>query len=801
MVQIPSQDWPRRILPLTGAEDLLKQNPASDSAPQEERIPVDLITNYTLDQITLTSVGGGTSLIYGKFGNDLRFNSISPASSRISINLSSNLIEIDANAIVIANSVSLSDIGNVTSSPTVGEFLQYDGSGWITAPVLDQFYITDGPNTQVLNSSFDTISFVSTTNITAQVMPTNQVVFTWQAGIADLSDISVPSGANKVLVWDGSSYTWSDFTTLGGGTVTDAQNIGTLGQGVFASKLGSILRFRNVAPNSSKVLVTLSSNNILVDVAPLQIANEIRLENLLDVAGPPVHGDTLVYNDSTMKWETIPASGSGFSFDVYDQLNLFNSFGPVTPIRIYGQNGIETEFSSPTELAINLNAGLQNLSNVAISAVQNGDILVYNSVGGEWENKPLQFTVQGNVGSQLVKNGETLKILGNNGIFVQVISPDTTILNFNASLDDLSDIDTPTGINQILLWDGSAYVWTASSSISGEANTASNVGSAGFGVYKQKTGANLEFRNVASGSSKIDVTLNTNDITIDADAVQIASEVNLEQLANVVDVPDLDGFLKYNGTSWVTEVINGNFNVNIEADSGTNISLQDGDTYIIGGDDQFISTLNYVSGTTLETSILLDVNAVAQAIDLEDLGNVFGNPFPNDIIKYDGTKFIFEPLPTVSFSNAWLLDGNSEVSEKSFGTLTNFNIPIITNGNQVGVFRTNGRFGWGVTNPESTVEVNGSLGLGNMNTVTSSYIATGTDYMILADASSGAMTITIPAATGLYRREYVVKKIDSTGNSVIISSATNIDGALTYTILSQYVAIKLKSNGTQWFIY
>lgn len=51
--------------------------------------------------------------------------------------------------------------------------------------------------------------------------------------------------------------------------------------------------------------------------------------------------------------------------------------------------------------------------------------------------------------------------------------------------------------------------------VTGEINTASNVGTDGVGVYYQKTGVNLEFRHVAPGSSKVTTTLNGQDIDVD----------------------------------------------------------------------------------------------------------------------------------------------------------------------------------------------------------------------------------------------------------------------------------------------
>lgn len=51
----------------------------------------------------------------------------------------------------------------------------------------------------------------------------------------------------------------------------------------------------------------------------------------------------------------------------------------------------------------------------------------------------------------------------------------------------------------------------------GEANTASNVGTAGVGVFKQKTAANLEFKKLNAGSSKVTITDDTGNDEVDID--------------------------------------------------------------------------------------------------------------------------------------------------------------------------------------------------------------------------------------------------------------------------------------------
>lgn len=48
-------------------------------------------------------------------------------------------------------------------------------------------------------------------------------------------------------------------------------------------------------------------------------------------------------------------------------------------------------------------------------------------------------------------------------------------------------------------------------------------------------------------------------------------------------------------------------------------------------------------------------------------------------------------------ANGWLLNGNTEGSEKYFGTNDNFDIPLVTNNVARGVFDKSGNFGFGIT--------------------------------------------------------------------------------------------------------
>ncbi len=87
-------------------------------------------------------------------------------------------------------------------------------------------------------------------------------------------------------------------------------------------------------------------------------------------------------------------------------------------------------------------------------------------------------------------------------------------------------------------------------------------------------------------------------------------------------------------------------------------------------------------------------------------------------------------------------------------------------------------------------------------TVTSDYTATTDDDVILVDATSGSVTITLPSAVGISGEVYHVKKIDSTNNTVIIESegSSTIDGETSEFIMVQWTSLQIVSNGTNWFI-
>lgn len=124
-----------------------------------------------------------------------------------------------------------------------------------------------------------------------------------------------------------------------------------------------------------------------------------------------------------------------------------------------------------------------------------------------------------------------------------------------------------------------------------------------------------------------------------------------------------------------------------------------------------------------------------------------------------------------------------------------------TDANLVFIDASTNNVGIGTNAPTSKLHINGSVTL-PIVTKTTNYTATSADHTMLCDANTGSITITLPTAVGISGRVYVIKKVDSSANTVIVDGNASelIDGALTQTLTAIYESITIQSNGSAWYI-
>lgn len=84
--------------------------------------------------------------------------------------------------------------------------------------------------------------------------------------------------------------------------------------------------------------------------------------------------------------------------------------------------------------------------------------------------------------------------------------------------------------------------------------------------------------------------------------------------------------------------------------------------------------------------------------------------------------------------------------------------------------------------------------------VTASESVQPSDDILLVDTTGGSVTLTLPAAGTVRGQWFVVKKLVA-ANTVTLdgASAETIDGAATLAFTTQYQAVTIYSDGTEWW--
>ncbi|MFZ3047430.1 MAG: hypothetical protein WA151_16095, partial [Desulfatirhabdiaceae bacterium] len=75
-----------------------------------------------------------------------------------------------------------------------------------------------------------------------------------------------------------------------------------------------------------------------------------------------------------------------------------------------------------------------------------------------------------------------------------------------------------------------------------------------------------------------------------------------------------------------------------------------------------------------------------------------------------------------------------------------------------------------------------------------------TDQLLLVDASSGSVDISLPAIADSDDRVLVFKRIDNSVNSVGVSGDGNVDGAASFSLDTQYALKTIRAYETNWYV-
>jgi len=160
------------------------------------------------------------------------------------------------------------------------------------------------------------------------------------------------------------------------------------------------------------------------------------------------------------------------------------------------------------------------------------------------------------------------------------------------------------------------------------------------------------------------------------------------------------------------------------------------------------------------------------------------------ITTQGSTDFAGKLTNSVNITNSFAIGYNVNASKA--------NQAIIGNTSVVETL-LNGNVGIGATNPHSRIHCAGSFALPVVSK-TSSYTLTSSDYTVLGNATSSAIVLTLPTATGIEGRIYVIKKLDASANTVTVDGAgtETIDGATTVVLSTQYARAVIQAYNGNW---
>lgn len=218
-------------------------------------------------------------------------------------------------------------------------------------------------------------------------------------------------------------------------------------------------------------------------------------------------------------------------------------------------------------------------------------------------------------------------------------------------------------------------------------------------------------------------------------------------------------------------------------------------------------TLNSVANTTSADSVLVINNGVVQKRKVSEAA------FGNAIRSINGNR---DTAQRIAFTS---VGTDLSVSTNSIDSIR-LNVPnastsargVVTTAAQT--FGGNKTFQDSVSaaatmkvgstgTANSTVQVEGSLSMA-IRTITSSTTINATDNTVLANTTSGAVTILLPTTSGITGRIYTIKKIGSGGIdkelTITPSGGATIDGGSSYIIYNDYTYVTLQTDGTNWYI-
>jgi len=321
---------------------------------------------------------------------------------------------------------------------------------------------------------------------------------------------------------------------------------------------------------------------------------------------------------------------------------------------------------------------------------------------------------------------------------------------------------------------GSTFTVTGASTLNGATvvnNTLGVTGATALGNTLTVTGIST-----LNGATTVNNTLGVTGATTLGNTLTVTGASTLNGATTVNNALNVTGATKLDGTLALTTVANAatatSYDVLVR--EGTTVTKRPFDLDAIA---KAVRTIKAGAGSTDNVNVTFKTDSVGANFDIQAVTG-------GDV--------------TFNLPNASAVDASHTAAQRG----------VVSTGNQS--FAGNKSFAASVavgTNvpAASTLQVNGSVQMRIYKT-TASYALTETDNTILADATGGSLTITLPAASpAIAGRIYTIKKIGTgdINNSVKIqpfAPTSTIEGGTEYMIYNDWTFVTVQTDGTHWYI-
>jgi uncharacterized lipoprotein YehR (DUF1307 family) len=498
---------------------------------------------------TASNVGaGGVGVYKTKTGVDLKFKNINAGSSKVTIIDDTGNDEVD---------VDVSE-GNITHD-------NLSGAGTNTHAQIDT-HLASTSNPHSVDKADVSLGNVENlkVNLNASTDPT--VDDDSGSGYSVGSRWINISTDKEFVCSDASSgaAVWTETTAgAGGGEANTASNVGTGGVGVYKTKVGVDLRFKKINAGSSKITITDDTGNDEVDVDVSE--GNIDHQNLSG-AGTNDHSniDTHLGSTSNPHSTSIANVGSGTLTELNTAVSdatLDDASNPRTPSTHATSHengggdevahddlsgaGSNTHAQIDTHLGSTSNPHNTSIANMGVGTLAElntavSDATLDDSSDPRTDNDAIHDNVSGEINAITEKGtpvGADVLLIEDSAASnakkkVQITNlpggadADAIHDNVDGEISLITEKGTPVSADLILIEDSAASNAKKRVQVgnlpggSGEVNTASNVGTGGVGVYKEKIGVDLKFKKINAGSSKITITDDTGNDEVDVDVAE-----------------------------------------------------------------------------------------------------------------------------------------------------------------------------------------------------------------------------------------------------------------------------------------